>query len=326
MKKASEKRESLWRSMFRFMRNWALPFTMVAGVLAYWIFSLLPLSASVHVMAHNTVEVVQPSLIFAMLFLTFIRVKPSELRPHRWHIWLLLIQAGFYVLFSLAAMWASHRGVRILFEGAMLCMICPPATAAAVITGRLGGNVSGLITYILLCNLMVSVVAPMFVPLVEPHETLDFLQSFFMILGRVFPLMICPLVLSWLVRYLLPGLQAWLLQFRNLPFRLWIVSLSLAIAVTCRAIAHSTLSIWYMFGLALVACLCCVLQFYLGWRVGGCGDNRISAGQALGQKNTVFAIWMGYTFFDPFTAITGGFYSVWHNIINSWQLYRVRHK
>jgi BASS family bile acid:Na+ symporter len=33
-------------------------------------------------------------------------------------------------------------------------------------------------------------------------------------------------------------------------------------------------------------------------------------------------IWTGYTFFTPVTAITGGFYSIWHNSINSWQLYR----
>ena len=46
------------------------------------------------------------------------------------------------------------------------------------------------------------------------------------------------------------------------------------------------------------------------------------AGQSLGQKNTVFAIWMGYTFMTPETAIVGGLYSIWHNIYNSWQLYR----
>ncbi|MCR5570780.1 MAG: transporter, partial [Bacteroidales bacterium] len=51
---------------------------------------------------------------------------------------------------------------------------------------------------------------------------------------------------------------------------------------------------------------------------------RISAGQALGQKNTVFEIWMGYTFMDPVTSVAGGFYSIWHNCFNTWQLYRRR--
>ena len=50
--------------------------------------------------------------------------------------------------------------------------------------------------------------------------------------------------------------------------------------------------------------------------------RKVTAGQSLGQKNTVFAIWMGYTFMTPETAIVGGLYSIWHNIYNSWQLYR----
>ena len=33
---------------------------------------------------------------------------------------------------------------------------------------------------------------------------------------------------------------------------------------------------------------------------------------------------MAYTFLTPITAIAGGFYSVWHNIFNSYQLYRKR--
>jgi BASS family bile acid:Na+ symporter len=53
-------------------------------------------------------------------------------------------------------------------------------------------------------------------------------------------------------------------------------------------------------------------------------NERIASGQAIGQKNTVFAIWMAYTFLTPVTAIVGGFYSIWHNIFNSYQLYQSR--
>ena len=52
----------------------------------------------------------------------------------------------------------------------------------------------------------------------------------------------------------------------------------------------------------------------------------VSVTQSLGQKNTVFSIWMGYTFFTPITSITGGFYSIWQNLINSWQLEQKRKK
>ena len=48
----------------------------------------------------------------------------------------------------------------------------------------------------------------------------------------------------------------------------------------------------------------------------------MTAGQACGQKNTVLAIWVGYTFLDPLTSVAGGFYTIWHNLFNAWQLYR----
>ena len=35
----------------------------------------------------------------------------------------------------------------------------------------------------------------------------------------------------------------------------------------------------------------------------------------------MLAIWVVYSFFTPVTAIVGGFYSIWHNLFNSWQLY-----
>ena len=55
-------------------------------------------------------------------------------------------------------------------------------------------------------------------------------------------------------------------------------------------------------------------------------DMQVTVAQSLGQKNTVFAIWMGYTFLNPVTSIAGGFYSVWHNIYNSYQLAKLEKK
>ena len=97
---------------------------------------------------------------------------------------------------------------------------------------------------------------------------------------------------------------------------------SLAIAVTTQSIVHTTVSLACQAGIAAVSLVSCLLQFGLGKYFGRRYGESISAGQALGQKNTVFAIWLGYTFLTPVTAIAGGFYSIWHNLINSWQLYR----
>ena len=63
-----------------------------------------------------------------------------------------------------------------------------------------------------------------------------------------------------------------------------------------RELINSKVGFIYAAGLGAVSLAACVLQFALGWLVGKKYGERTTAGQALGQKNTVFAIWMGYTF------------------------------
>lgn len=316
------------KRIWNFIRNWTLPIAMLAGIAEYFVGAALPLDREEKALTYQAIaHYIQPVLLFVMLFLSFTKVSPKEMRPRRWHLYVLLVQTGLFVTFSLIASQIESYGLKLLFEGAMLCLICPTATASAVVTGKLGGSVSGVVTYLILCNLMVSVMAPLFLPLVEPSEH-TFWESFLSILYKVFPLMMCPLALAWLVRFYLPSLHRWLLKYKDLAFYVWAVSLSLAIAVTVRSIKHSSVDVVYLVGLAVVSCLGCVLQFYLGRLIGARygSSERITAGQAFGQKNTVFVIWLGQVFLDPVTSVVGGFYSVWHNTINSYQLYKERKK
>ena len=50
--------------------------------------------------------------------------------------------------------------------------------------------------------------------------------------------------------------------------------------------------------------------------------EQVVGGQALGQKNNVFIIWLGYTFLSPITALSGGFFAIWQNVVNSYLLYK----
>lgn len=325
--------------MKQFLKTWALPLSMLLGAILYFVAHWLPLSYGVKAIGYETIShYIQPTLIFLMLLLSGSKVRLRDMKPHRWQFWVLLIQGSLFVLCSLVAMTCTHYGSKVLWEGAMLAFICPTATAAAVITGKLGGSIAGTVTYLMMCNLMVSVIAPTFLPLVEPHQGLMFLPSFLMIIGKVFPLLICPLVLAQLIRHYVPRLHQRLMNYPDLAFHLWIVALALAITVTVRSIVHSSVDWTYMVGLAVISGLCCLLQFAIGKKVGSHYDGknvseqaqkevapntlRITAGQAFGQKNTVFIIWMGLVFLDPVTSIVGGFYSVWHNIINSYLLYK----
>lgn len=213
---------------------------------------------------------------------------------------------------------------RVMVEGGMLCLICPTATAAAVVTRRLGGDAGRLTAYTVLINILAAFLVPLLLPVVHPQPGVGFAGSFMLILGKVFPLLLFPFVAALLLRRLFPRLHARIARFHELSFYLWAVALTLAIAVTTKSIVHSEVSVWHQAGLAFVSLFCCVFQFYFGKRIGRIYGDETSAGQALGQKNTVLAIWMGYTFFTPVTAVAAGFYSVWHNVFNSRQLYLQR--
>ena len=108
----------------------------------------------------------------------------------------------------------------------------------------------------------------------------------------------------------------------GLAFYIWAVSLALAIAVSVKALVHSRASMSVLIGIAAASAVACVVQFAFGHMLGRKYNDAVSATQSCGQKNTVFAIWLGYTFLDPLTALAGGFYSIWHNLYNSWQLRR----
>lgn len=310
--------------LIRFVKNWTLPISMITGVLAYFIYVNIPFFAPTRPYANGVVGIVQPVLIFSMLFLTFCKIAPGELRLRRWYLWNILIQVLLFAVFSGILMLFPDTPSRVLVESAMLCLICPTATAAAVVTAKLDGNAADITTYTIIINLAVALVAPLLLPLAHPHAGLTFLPTFGMIIHKVFPILICPLLAAWAVRYCCPSLLKILLRAKDLSFYLWAVALAIAIAVTVKAIVHSNMPVSYEIGIALVSLVCCLFQFAAGKRIGKNYGELIEGGQALGQKNTVFIIWMGYTFLSPITAVAGGFYSVWHNIINSYQLYQKR--
>lgn len=306
-------------------KDWMLLIAIVAGVAAYLIYHSIPALAPAGPYLDKAVKIIQPVLMFVMLFLSFCRIAPRQLRPHRWQFYLLLIQVAGFVLPGLAIIFFGDGHWNLLVESFMICMICPTATAAAVITGKLGGNMPGIITYTILINMTTAIVVPAVVPLVHPAAGISFGTAFSLIIAKTFPLLIMPCICAWLVRFLLPSFHRWILHFNDLALYIWSVSLPLAIVVTTRAIVKSGIPVGYMAAMAGISLLCCILQFWAGKKIGGRRGDSVTAGQALGQKNTVFAIWMAYTFMTPVTSIAGGFYSLWHNLFNSYQLYRLGH-
>jgi BASS family bile acid:Na+ symporter len=320
--------------VIKFLKDWMLVIGMISGAGAYLIYMQIPSIHSAGPVLEAICRRAQPILLFLMLFISFSRIEPRQLKPAKWHLKDLLIQVLVFLALCFTVIWAIHNTSpaaawiirhRVLFETAMLCMICPTATACAVVTGKLGGDMAQVVMYTILINLIVSVVVPLTVPLLYPQAGITFVAAFCRILAKVFPLLILPCLTAWTVRWIMPRFHDWIASRINLSFYLWSVALTIAVMMSTRAIVKSQVGFWMLLGIAIVSLACCIFQFWIGRLIGKRCDSRIEASQALGQKNTVFGIWMGYTFWNPLVSVAGGFYTIWHNIHNTRQLYKKGH-
>ena len=287
------------------LKDWMLPIAMITGALTYqWI---------------ARISFLTPYLIFAMLLVTFSKISWKDIRFHPAHIWLLLIQ-----LVGCAIAYFVFRPFNeTLAQGALLCLLAPTASAAAVITGMLGGNVGFLTAYTLFCNIAIAVAAPVYFSLVGAHDEIFFLQSVWYIFKRVFPLLVLPLFIAIALRKWIPKAHKALIQIPQLSFYLWAIALTIVTGVTVQFVLNNESPDYKTeIGLAIIALILCCLQFVAGWQIGRRYGDRISSGQGLGQKNTVLAIWMAQTFLHPLVSIAPAAYILWQNIINSYQIWR----
>ncbi len=291
--------------MLKFIKDWILPIAMIIGALTHkWVSHLSFLT---------------PYLLFTMLLLTFCKISFKDIRFHPAHLWLLLIQLiGSIGLYYLLLPFDS-----VIAQGSMLCMLIPTATAAAVITGMLGGNVGFLTTYVLFCNVAVAIAAPIYFSLTGVHEELSFVQSVWYICQKVLPILIFPLFVAIALRYLTPKIHKALLSIPQLAFYLWVSALTIVTGNTVQFMLNQDNAEYKTeIGLLIVSLILCCLQFLAGRRIGKHYGDPISSGQGLGQKNTILGIWMAQTYLHPLTAIAPAGYILWQNIINSYQLYR----
>ncbi|MBQ0090226.1 MAG: bile acid:sodium symporter [Prevotellaceae bacterium] len=311
--------------MLQFIKTWTLPLAMITGVIGYFILANISLFASAKPSINSLITFLTPTLIFLQLLLTFCKINPKELLPQTWHIWLILIQILFSgIISAIIISIPMLLSYKIMLEGMMICFICPTATAAAVVTAKLGGNASSLTTYTLLSNIMAAILVPLMFPLVESHAGLTFWATFMKILSKVLPLLLAPFVVAMILRQFSKKLYIFFGGHSGMAFYIWAIALTIVMGQSTRSIVLCTEPIGIIFLISLGGLIACTLQFFLGKKIGTIYNDRISAGQALGQKNTVLAIWMACTYLNPISSIAAGSYIVWQNIFNSWQIYKMK--
>lgn len=62
-------------NFLRFCKNWTLPIAMAMGVILYFVYVNIPFLAPTKPFVTRAIDIVQPVLIFLMLFLTFCKIS-----------------------------------------------------------------------------------------------------------------------------------------------------------------------------------------------------------------------------------------------------------
>jgi hypothetical protein len=304
-----------------FLKKWTLPSGLVIGATVYLLFSrIAPLQPIGDAVGPLLVKLL-PVLIFVMLYITFCKIQTGDLRPRTWHFILQAIRILLSGLLVLAILHTTNPMTKLVLEGAFVCVICPTAAAAPVITERLGGSIASLTIYTILANVVTSIIIPLFFPMVEKSTEITFLTAFNMILRRITFVLIIPLCLAMLTRKFLPNVATRIKETKNLAFYIWGFNLSIIMGLTIRNILSTQIYGTVLALLLLLPLVISILLFSIGKAVGYRYGDSISAGQALGQKNTVVGIWLTIAFLNPIASIAPCAYVVWQNLINAWQLW-----
>lgn len=295
----------LLEDLHRNVKTIAMPSAMIVGALLCR--PITALEAASH-------QMITPALIFLMLFVTFCRVSPKQMKPSMLHVWLLVLQ-----LVGCVGVYAVLRPFdAVVAQGAMVCVLAPVAMAAVVIAGMLGANVATMATYSLICNMVIALVAPVVLAFTGTGAC-----TFSQILARIAPLLIMPFAAAQFCRFVYPKGAKWVGEHSQISFYMWLVSLMVIIARTTAFIidlhdASFATELW----LAFAALVICLAQFKVGRMLGRRYGDPAAGGQSLGQKNTVLAVWMSQAFLDPISSIAPTAYIVWQNFVNSYQIYR----
>lgn len=304
-----------------FIKRWSLPVAICAGTLIYLLFShvtpLIPVGDTVGPLLVDFL----PYGMFLILYVTFCKIELRDMRPRLWHLWLQLIRVGTACLLAWVITMTSSPTQKLILEGVFICVICPTAAAAAVVTEKLGGSIASLTIFTIIDNLVTSVTIPLLFPLVEKETDIPFLTTSLAVLRNVTVVLVAPLILALLTRRIAPRLNARICRTRNFGFYMWCVNLAIVTGVTIHNILFSSVSHTTLLWLLMLPLVVTLLLFATGKAVGRRYGENISAGQAMGQKNTVVAIWLTVTFLNPLAAVAPGAYVIWQNMVNSWQLW-----
>ena len=287
---------------------------------------ILPIAIVVGLLFHHWCSVLStyvPYLIFTILLLNFTAVDIKKLKLMKltgMNISLLLFQ----IVVSLGCYFLAKGlgGNEIIAQGALIAIICPVAASSVVISCILGANRETVTAHVILGNLMVAIVAPIFFSFIGVQQDMAFFDSFLLILKRVSPIIAFPFFIAFGLQLWFPAGNNLISRFKGWSLYIWSLALAITLGQTINFIfLHGAENVDSIIILGIISVVICAVQFAVGKLIGKKYGDIVAGGQMLGQKNTALGIWMANIYLNPLASVSIALYSIWQNLFNSWQMY-----
>ena len=169
---------------------------------------------------------------------------------------------------------------------------------------------------------MVAIVAPIFFSFIGVQQQMPFLDSFWLILKKVSPILALPFFIALALQMWLPAVNGAIARYKSWSFYFWALALAITLGQTINFIfLHGAENVHSIIILGTISVAICAIQFGIGKLIGRHYGDIIAGGQMLGQKNSALGIWMANIYLNPLASVSIALYSIWQNLFNSWQMY-----
>lgn len=284
---------------------------------------ILPIAIILGLLLHSYVAKILwlvPYVIFTILVLNFSAVDLKKMKVSKLGVIIMLFQVivSLMLYFIVKALTSNE----IIAQALLLGVLCPVAASVVVISSILGAKRTTTTSYTIYGNILVAIVAPIYFSFIGTNQSLPFLESFWLILKRIAPVIAFPFFVVLLLQLLLPKVKEGISKFKDWALILWAFALFMSLGSTIDYIfryhkGNEKTIIW----LAILAVLLCGIQFGVGKLIGKKLGEKVAGGQLLGQKNIAVGIWMATVYLNPLTTVLLAFYSISQNLFNSWQMW-----
>lgn len=263
-------------------------------------------------------DLLMPALIFIMLFLSFSKLENLGGNKIKWHAIVVSIQ----ILVGIGLYYLLHAYDPVLAAGISICILVSPATSSPVVVNLMKGNIEFSTEFLLLDSVLVAIALPFWIALIGENSNLNIADATLDIASHTLIVVLLPLFLALLIRKTIPKSKETIKRFSFLSYYLWAFALMILMG-TSIDLFLSQPDPDYKFAVEslLLTSTVCFTLIMGGKMLGGDKSTGIAAGQALGQKNTILAIWLATGFMNPISALVPTMWIISQNIINSVQLW-----